>query len=525
MPAPSRLAKPPGDGGSGRHEWRFVAALVLAVLVLAATAWLTQRSVVADVQNDLRHKLDAYSAYLESEVQRFALLPEILTAAPDVRQVLAAPGDAATLAAANAYLQSFAEITGASAVYVMDGTGMTLAASNHDTPTSFVGHSYAFRPYFKAAAAGGRGRYVALGSTSYVPGYYLSAPVLANGALAGVVVVKYASEQLVPWQGEADKVLVAGQDGVVFSANDRRLQFSRLGPLTEGGAAVAPDPRQYGDRPLTPIPVHGDSRIGGVRLVTLEPPPYWGEFGSGAQPKEYAVGSRELVGADWRVVVLAEVDGRVRQTLVNALTAVLGLGLVALLASYFSQRRRYMRTLYENAIRDPLTRLYTRLYMNDVVGRMLQGHDRGSISGVALVIFDIDHFKQVNDSFGHYVGDEVLVAVAGIILETVRATDVAVRFGGEEVAVFLPTAKLEDASQFAERIRRRVEATRFPLGETQLAVTLSGGVALHRAGEQLSQLIIRADAALYEAKRAGRNRVISEQATTVAAVTQPSLPL
>jgi len=493
--------------GVRRQDALLIAALVVAAVVLGITASMTQRAVVNAVEADLKGRLDVYGAYLDSEVRRFALMPEVLAHSHEIGALLAAPDDAARRAAANAYLARFAATIDASVAYVMDVGGTTLAASNHAEEVSFVGHNYGFRPYFSAAVAGGRGRYVAVGATSNVPGYYVSVPVTRGGAVVGVVVVKWAARDLVPWRRDGAKLLVAGPDGVVFATNDDALRFTRLGRLGEPSTEPL-DPRQYADRPLPPLPVHSDTLIDGVRLVTLRrATPGGAEFGMAAQPTEYAVGSRGIAGTEWRLLVLAEVTGRTGRVLVNGITAASGLAVVGLLVGYVQQRRRYVRTLYENAIRDPLTRLYTRLYMNDVVGRMLQNHDRGSLDGVALVIFDIDRFKQVNDTYGHHVGDEVLVGVSAVILDAVRATDVPVRFGGEELAVFLPAGDLDQALRFAERIRARVADTRFPLGDGELRVTLSGGVALHRRDEPLSKLIIRADSALYKAKNGGRNRI------------------
>ncbi|MFT7371475.1 MAG: two-component system cell cycle response regulator, partial [Oleiphilaceae bacterium] len=96
------------------------------------------------------------------------------------------------------------------------------------------------------------------------------------------------------------------------------------------------------------------------------------------------------------------------------------------------------RAIYESAIRDPLTGLYTRLYMEDGVESMLNSHNRHNINATSLVMFDVDHFKRVNDTYGHDVGDNALKAIADIILQQIRGTDLPVRYGGEEFLVFLP---------------------------------------------------------------------------------------
>jgi two-component system cell cycle response regulator len=134
---------------------------------------------------------------------------------------------------------------------------------------------------------------------------------------------------------------------------------------------------------------------------------------------------------------------------------------------------------------------------------------------VALLVIDIDHFKKINDSFGHGVGDEVLREFAVRLASNVRAIDLPVRFGGEEFVVVMPDTRLEDAQRIAERIRLHVAGSPFRVmgGEELLSVTISIGVAASlRSGDTPQALLRRADAAMYEAKAAGRNRVIARAA-------------
>ena len=162
---------------------------------------------------------------------------------------------------------------------------------------------------------------------------------------------------------------------------------------------------------------------------------------------------------------------------------------------------------YEEAIRDPLTGLYTRLYMKDAVAALLWSHDHHEISELSMAIFDIDHFKNVNDSHGHKNGDRVLREVAGVILR--QSPEIPIRFGGEEFLVFIPD-RYEAAFGLAERVRREVEAMRIDLGGTIIQVTLSAGIAAHRRGETLDDFMHRADQLLYLAKNNGRNQTMSE---------------
>jgi diguanylate cyclase len=131
-------------------------------------------------------------------------------------------------------------------------------------------------------------------------------------------------------------------------------------------------------------------------------------------------------------------------------------------------------------------------------------------SGPSLLMVDIDHFKQVNDNYGHVFGDKVLRAVAQILQDNVKGKDTAARYGGEEFVVLLPDTPQEGALQLAERIRGIVERCRIKRSTDQGAVAnimVSVGVAGFRAGEAVSDFVARADAALYASKTNGRNRV------------------
>lgn len=166
--------------------------------------------------------------------------------------------------------------------------------------------------------------------------------------------------------------------------------------------------------------------------------------------------------------------------------------------------------VYESAIHDPLTGLYTRLYMQEAVPALLDAHDQHEISGVAMVIFDIDHFKRVNDTYGHKNGDLILSQVAAVVLRQSREPEIPIRFGGEEFLVFVPGGS-DDAYELAERVRKEVEGLNFDLGDAVIKITLSGGVASRVAAETLEDFMHRADELLYKAKKSGRNQNIVEQ--------------
>lgn len=175
-------------------------------------------------------------------------------------------------------------------------------------------------------------------------------------------------------------------------------------------------------------------------------------------------------------------------------------------------RERLERNL-EAAVTDALTGLHNRRYMAGQLQSLISRANHGGES-IAVLIIDLDHFKSVNDTFGHDVGDEVLREFAVRLATNVRAVDLPCRLGGEEFVVVMPGTTLEDAQRIAERIRRDISIEPFRAlgGREALDVTVSIGVAASVAGDTPETLLKRADQGVYEAKAAGRDKVVSRAA-------------
>jgi diguanylate cyclase len=167
----------------------------------------------------------------------------------------------------------------------------------------------------------------------------------------------------------------------------------------------------------------------------------------------------------------------------------------------------------ELGMRDPLTELNNRRCFDlNLAKEITDAHAQRS--EMCLVMGDIDHFKSINDTFGHQIGDEILKMFAKLLSSNVKGRDTVARFGGEEFAIILPETGLRDAKQLTEGIRSQLEAKELALnnsGEPIGKITASFGVAQLGEGDDADKLVQRADARLYEAKCAGRNRVAVDQ--------------
>ncbi|MGQ3075033.1 MAG: diguanylate cyclase [Ferrovibrionaceae bacterium] len=175
---------------------------------------------------------------------------------------------------------------------------------------------------------------------------------------------------------------------------------------------------------------------------------------------------------------------------------------------------RLRNRLRNQSIRDPLTGLFNRRYLEESLELEWARTSRSSTE-LSVMMADIDHFKKVNDALGHDAGDLVLKQVATLLRQNVREGDVVCRYGGEEFALILPTARLDQAAELADRIRAAISELAITYRGQKLGpITMSFGVASRHDGETPAMLIDMADAALYAAKRAGRNTVRQTTAVT-----------
>ncbi len=154
------------------------------------------------------------------------------------------------------------------------------------------------------------------------------------------------------------------------------------------------------------------------------------------------------------------------------------------------------------SVTDHLTGIYNRQYLDQVLDAEVERVDRYH-SKLSLVMMDLDDFKRVNDTYGHLVGDEVLVKSVETIHHLVRKTDTFGRWGGEEFILICPETDLHQASQLAEKVRAAIETTEF---SQDIRLTFSLGVAQYHAGESVNECVDRADRNLYRAKRNGKTR-------------------
>lgn len=342
---------------------------------------------------------------------------------------------------------------------------------------------------------------------------YVALPIRdAAGKVLGVAAVRLSPDHVASplfakdLHSQHRTGFIVNQAGVVLanSANSN-LNYQALGPLNPLQAEAIKKQFNLDRLPtlnLTALAakVSGGTNDSGFTTAHLQGPNELDVVG-------YAPVQRQ----HWTVMVVEDqaeftrdVNDLTRNLFFNTLLLALIIGSLVILAG------RMFETTERESLSDPLTGLANRRFFQEILLRELRRAQRGNQS-VSLIIADIDHFKNVNDTYGHSVGDEVLEQVGSIMLSSVRATDFVIRYGGEEFVVLMPETRLADAVQVANKLRKTIghtilESTSRP-GVT-LKVTISGGVGSFPGdGQTGEQLILRADRALYWAKEHGRNRI------------------
>lgn len=245
--------------------------LVLAGLALSvywAGHQARQRALHAEAEA-AHEQLGLYASSLRTLLERYRSLPAVLALDPEIRQALAAPVSPQEQHALNLKLQQVNAAARSSTLELLDRDGLAVAASNWDLPTSYVGHNYAFRPYFRQTRAQGTGRFYAVGVTSGIPGYFLANAVRDDaGRFLGAMVVKLEFPDLEQqWSQTPDRLLVSDAKGIVFLANHDGWRYRELQPLDTFARLELAETRQYDRQPLSPLQhrtleaLEGDSRL------------------------------------------------------------------------------------------------------------------------------------------------------------------------------------------------------------------------------------------------------------------------
>ncbi|MEW9524840.1 sensor histidine kinase [Agrobacterium radiobacter] len=267
-------------------------------------------------------------------LNRYEPLPALIADNDDIEELVAHPKDAELRQRANVYLKSINTLLESSDIYIITLDGETIAASNYDGPTSFVGENFSYRPYFQDAAKGLQSRFFALGTTSHKRGYYFSAPILFNEEIKGVIVFKVDIEGIEASFGDGEnRILVSDPEGIIFMTGTPQWLYSGLMPLTPERLARTEASRRYANATLKELPLK-NGNFGSHQLMTIAQDD--GE-------REYMLLSQPMPDAGWTVSVLMDTGSLRTQVKTAMIAIILCLCLAAAVIAAMLQRRRRLR--------------------------------------------------------------------------------------------------------------------------------------------------------------------------------------
>ncbi|HEY1746084.1 MAG TPA: diguanylate cyclase [Xanthobacteraceae bacterium] len=480
-----------------RRQFIWTLALLAAILVAGWTLTEFLGGIYKEnVQQEARGDIDLLVSHLARETATVEGMVKVLAASPAVSSFVV-HDNKQDLRSVKLFLDRIVDASGARAGFIVDREGALLASSGDRSgpPT----RTYRGVPYFQKALAGEAGHQFVAEAHDDSPVYFASYPIYDDkGGVAGVAVLEKSLAVFEADLSEFDwPYFLIDPNGIVTLTNRPNMLHRELWPLSAAQTAAG-----YGrigeanDRPLLPqeivdstwITVNGDRDF---------------------------VRRRNVNHSDWSLVILKPPREIYASRVLGIVTTLL-VAIISLIYMFGRERSAYDRVQMERrlnlqalaqdlrsqATTDVLTGLNNRLKFNQSLAAEMARAARYR-TPLSLTLFDVDHFKEVNDSYGHNVGDKVLRQFAAVVTENSRNTDILARWGGEEFVMMLP-GNAEAAVRAAEKLRAAVAQTAFDI---EAAITCSFGVAEYADGDTPESFVARADRALYQAKLKGRNRV------------------
>ena len=331
-------------------------------LAVSSTGNLT----ISELEKTAQARLALYDSSLRAAIDRYRYLPYVVSRHHQVIDAVSGLGNANT---ADRYLQQVNERSGAAALYVLDRSGKTIASSNWNTPDSFVGEDYSFRPYFKQSITGAEGFFFGIGVTTGRSGLFISTPIRRNGPIdgqiIGVVVVKLELDELERnWQDGGEVVFVADADGVITMTSRSDWKYRTLLPLSPQDRERIVRNRQYSDEKLQSLDIGGQIADGSGTLTI------------GSDKFLYDV--KKIDGSDWRIFFLTPMNEvTARQGMVMLITVIVS-GLVLLIILFLRERELKLASQREALEFERIQALNTRLEEEIAERRKTENELRGT---------------------------------------------------------------------------------------------------------------------------------------------------
>jgi diguanylate cyclase (GGDEF)-like protein/putative nucleotidyltransferase with HDIG domain len=490
----------------------FIFASLIPLYGLVALTDHANSSILRAQQlENLTNRSVSLAAQIDDQLGSWSANSKQLAADPETVRFLAHDPAANGEDTVNALRRAQGSDTSFRAAFLVDGDGTVVASSDPALAGSkdFAGTQMFLQPKSGNAYISD----LSIGKLAPVPAIYFASPVRdAVGAVVGVAGLRTAPDKLFSFfrsdlLGQERYAMLMDQYGIIIgTSGTSQALYHSLAPLNETQQQMLRQNQNFGSSPVSDLGMTDLSdRLQGNRGA--------GSTTGFFKPtnQQTVFGFAPLGTEPWQIVVaqpesafLAPIDQSRNNTIgFTTVAAVIIIAVIFLVSRAFERTER-------QSLHDSLTGLPNRRYFHDILDRELIRSQRNS-RPLSLINVDLDHFKAVNDEYGHSKGDEILKAFARVLKDQVRSIDLPVRYGGEEFLVLLPDTDKEGAVMVAEKIRRAADRLSIPrLGSMPgRKVTVSAGIATHPTDSQAGEELVRcSDQAMYLAKNLGRNQVI-----------------
>lgn len=489
--------------GYTKHLYRLYAVTIVSMAAILVAGWLLTQYLggiyKANIEQESGGHMDLVHSHLDREADMLDAMAVSLAGSPTIKSFLRDAGEA-TAEEAQAILDLDVEASEATYGLIMDRSGRVVVQSTEKAMSEAEQEKMLLSPLVSRALVGDPVHQLAYEELTDESRYNTSFPVTDedNEVVGAVVLEKSLDRFAADLRGIEHPFMLVDRQGIVTLANRNDLLLKPVWPLTPEAQEAARE--KYGTLNLPPLlkgPLAGSlwTELNGVRtFIEREPAGHSG----------------------WSIVTMTAARGifasRVLGIVITLMTTATALVYLAGRERRIHDRLQMDRQvalealaaeLSQQASTDSLTGLSNRLDFDRKLLLEIARAERYD-TPLSLILFDVDHFKRVNDRFGHQTGDHVLVELSAIIKSRLRKTDFLARWGGEEFAIIVPHGEIAAAVTLAETLREAVEQSDFAeVGN----LTCSFGVAELGFGDEPADLLARADAGLYEAKQEGRNRV------------------
>jgi diguanylate cyclase (GGDEF)-like protein len=440
----------------------------------------------------------------------------------------------------NRFLHDAQGFSGLDSVWLVNDQGYCIASSNSEGPNSFIGVDMSARAYVMRALLGGFAEMYGVGRLSGEPGIFIAAPAYEDGILVGAVIAKVSIDRLRHWVARPG-TFVTDENGVVVMAHDGSLENEALPdtPVTRMTPRERLEHYRRDQFPELKVMHVGTQMREAARWLA---PPIADTFfmaNGSSLPSLYDERTGLNSGLSAHIVhplttwpELCRNHSRDRILVFLTMLGIVTLAIV-IATSYSRERRLHRATrdlagqlqaantlLSQEARHDALTGALSRRYFLDTLRHEIE-LARSTAAPLSVAIADLDHFKQINDRFGHASGDRALEHFATVCREQLRPSDAVGRLGGEEFGILLPQTSLADAQAVLERLRKRFRHEPCPHLPEDAVLSVSIGITELAPDDALELILSRADLALYEAKSRGRDRSEARRADSSPSARHP----